>query len=401
MSARSKGETRRVVILAACFLYLAIGGGSRFALGLTLKPMAEDLGWGRSTLGWAAALSLLISAATTFVAGRMADRLNLRLVLAGGLLFSAAGIGAMSLVTEPWQALALYGVVFAIGNGVASPIPVGVLTTRLFPGNAGLANAIVNSGMGVGQLIMIASLALILAQTGWRPMFIWLGAANLAILPLMLRALRQEGMGADPRAAAAGGRAPELSIAAAARTPMFWLLMALYAVCGLQDFFVSTHVAAFAQDKGANAFFAGNMLACMGLTGLVGVLAGGAWSDRSGPVAPTLFAFVLRLALFGWILLDQSTISVAAFALLYGSTFWITAPLTMVYVRDAFGSANLGALAGLITMVHHMAGGLGAILGAAWFDARGSYDAVFVLLTGLSAVAAAVTLVVGRERRVS
>ena len=40
----------RRVILAAGFLVLFIGGGARFAIGLTLKPIAEELGVGRATL---------------------------------------------------------------------------------------------------------------------------------------------------------------------------------------------------------------------------------------------------------------------------------------------------------------------------------------------------------------
>ena len=36
-----------------------------------------------------------------------------------------------------------------------------------------------------------------------------------------------------------------------------------------------------------------NLLAVMGLTGLIGVLAAGAWSDRSGPILPTVFPATL------------------------------------------------------------------------------------------------------------
>src|SRR5690242_11559275 len=70
----------------------------------------------------------------------------------------------------------------------------------------------------------------------------------------------------------------------AARTGHFWLLLAIYAICGLDDFFVTTHVAAFAQDRGVGILAAGNLLAFMGLTGLAGVIASGFTSDRGlGP----------------------------------------------------------------------------------------------------------------------
>ncbi len=68
-----------------------------------------------------------------FAAGFLADRSGPRLVLTGGLLVSSIGIGLMSVMTSPWHALVLYGLVFALGSGAASLIPVSVMVTRAFP----------------------------------------------------------------------------------------------------------------------------------------------------------------------------------------------------------------------------------------------------------------------------
>src|SRR5262249_5973116 len=84
--------------------------------------------------------------------------------------------------------------------------------------------------------------------------------------------------------------------------------------------------------------------------------------------------------------------AVAVFALAFGATFFMTAPLTVLFVRDAFGLRNLGALTGLITMVHHICGGIGAYLGARIFDATGRYDAAFWIMFGASCVALAASL---------
>jgi predicted MFS family arabinose efflux permease len=287
----------------------------------------------------------------------------------------------MSLVSAPWHAMLLYGVVFAIGNGTASLTTVGVMVTRSVPLRAGLANAAVISGTSFGQLVMIAALAAVLVEIGWRAVFVWLAAAHLALLPLLAPALS----GSKPLEATGAARAG-LNLGAAARTPRFWLLVAMYAVCGLDDFFVATHVVAFAQDRGVNALFAGNLLALMGLTALVGVLAGGALSDRRGPVLATAIAFGARVAVFGLIALDQSPLSIAVFALVFGATFLVTAPLTVLFVRESFGIRHLGALTGIVTMVHQIFGGIGAYAGALVFDYSGSYDAAFIALLVASAV---------------
>src|SRR6185503_21002887 len=378
---------RAALALAACFLVLFVGGGARFAIGLTFRPMVDEFGWARGELGLAVAAYMLVSAVATFIAGRLADRLSPRALLIGGAVIGGIGIGLMSLVTQPWHALVLYGVVFAIGNGIASLVIVGVIVMRIYPGRAGLANAVAISGMSVGQLVMIAVLAGLLAQIGWRSVFVWIGIAHLALLPLLF---------ALPGASRTQPGGAAVSLGEAARTGRFWLLLAIYAICGFDDFFVTTHVAAFAQDRGLGILAAGNLLAFMGLTGLAGVVASGFTSDRLGPVWPTAAAFAARVVVFGWIAFDQSPVSIALFALVFGATFLVTAPLTVVFVRESFGTKNLGALTGVITMVHQVFGGLGAYAGAAIFDATGGYDTAFIAMFASAVTALALTLMLRR-----
>ena len=102
--------------------------------------------------------------------------------------------------------------------------------------------------------------------------------------------------------------------------------------------------------------------------------------------------------MFGWIAVDQSPVSIAVFALVFGATFLVTAPLTVVFVRESFGTKNLGALTGLITMVHQIFGGVGAYAGAAIFDATGTYDAAFLLMLASAVVALALTLALRYSR---
>ena len=386
-------QTQRSLALLAGFLVLFVGGGSRFAIGLTLKPMVDQFGWVRTDIGTAVATFQIISALCMFAAGRLADRISLRLVLGSGVAIAGIGIGLMRYVSAPWHAIVLYGIVFAIGNGVASIIPVGVMITRAFPNRTGFANAVVSAGASVGQLVIIASMAAVLVTIGWQTVFVWLGLAHLALLPIIMTSAPRS------RADASRSNAPhnDAGLRAAAATQQFWLLLAIYGICGFNDFFVTTHVVAFAQDRGVDAFLAGNLLALMGLTGLAGVVAAGAWSDTSGPIRATAWTFVARIAAFALIAIDQSAVSVAIFALVFGATFLITAPLTVMFVRESFGMRNLGALSGLITMVHHICGGIGAYLGAALFDRTGRYNAAFAIMLISTIVALGLTTLLSRN----
>src|SRR5262245_58256045 len=388
----------RFGILAAGFLVLFVGGGTRFAIGLVLKPIAEELDIGRAAVGLAVAAYLVVTSASMFLAGRLADALSIRLVLLGGLLIAAAGLGLMVVLWAPWQIFLFYGVVFAMGNGIASITPVSLLVARAFPDKAGLANGVVSAGMSAGQLVVIATFAVLLAQTGWRALFFWGALAHLLLLPLLVIALPTDLKHAEIAPGSTRSLAEHgMDLRGAARTSRFWLLIGVYALCGFDDFFVSTHVVAFAQDRGVDALLAGDLLALMGLVGFLGVIAAGAWSDKVGPVTPAVACFLLRIAAFALIEVDQSPIAVAAFALLFGLTFLMTAPLLVVFARAAFGMGNLGSITGLIVMVHHMFGGLGAWIGATVFDAYGTYDWAFGLMFASSLLACLFSAALARK----
>ena len=97
------------------------------------------------------------------------------------------------------------------------------------------------------------------------------------------------------------------------------------------------------------------------------------------------------------ILLSREPLAIMLFALLFGVTFWVTAPLTVVFAKQEVGIAQLGVVTGSITMVHHFAGGIGAYIGAAAFDLQGNYDAIFGLMLLLSVLATGLTLTIRKS----
>ena len=56
-----------------------------------------------------------------------------------------------------------------------------------------------------------------------------------------------------------------------------------------------------------------NLLAFLGFAGLLGALTAVVWSDQSGPAAPTLFRFFLRVAIFLLIFFSKDPLSIANF----------------------------------------------------------------------------------------
>jgi len=395
------------VILGTAILMLFFNAGTLFALGLVLKPMSDDLGWSRSELSLSFTLFMVVSAVAMPVFGRLIDRYGARWVFAFAIVIGSVGIGLMALVQSLWHAYLLYGIVFAIGSAGTSVAPVGVMVSRWFSKRMGMANSTAIAGYALGQLVIIALLASFLGSTGWRWTFGILGLVNVGVvLPVVLltvgrRPPPDEVEGVAPPIAghhAVPAKPGILPPKALLLSRPLWLLAGVYAICGFQDFFVSTHVVAFADDNGVGSVLSGNLLALMGLLGLLGVMATGWFTDKWGPMLPTAFCFVLRIGLFALARYYQDTPGILLFALAYGGTFLITAPLVMVYAARVFGHQHLGTVAGLISLVHQLAGGLGAYVGARFYDSALNYNGAFLVVMVLAAVAVPLTLAIGSRQ---
>ena len=390
-------------ILAVGFSILFFSGGSRFAFGLMLKPMSEELDVSRSTLSLAVTMFMVVSALAMPFVGRLVDRWSLRGTIAIGAVIGAAGLALMGQVQSSWQVFLVYGVVYALGNSGTSIAPVVVMVSQWFVERRGFATSVAVSGNAIGQLVIVAALASALAAIGWQASYTVLAVVNAAILlPFILLVVRPGPPPEDAAASATSGSeaAPQpLTLRQALASRPFLLLVAIYTICGFQDFFVATHIVAFAQDQGVGDVLAGNLLAWMGVMGLLGVLLAGVMADAVGASRPTALCFLMRIGIFALIIPLQSTPAILAFGLLYGFTFLITAPLTVVFLGNIYGPNRLGTLTGTVSMIHQIVGGLGALVGGWIFDQTGSYNAAFILMLSLSLAATVLTLAVREPLR--
>jgi predicted MFS family arabinose efflux permease len=182
-----------------------------------------------------------------------------------------------------------------------------------------------------------------------------------------------------------GGK--DLDLPAAMRTISFWFFLVAMFICGGGDFLVSTHLIPLVTDFGVSPGDAGQMQAWYGLMSLVGILIAGPASDLIGNKIPIALTFLLRVFLFVLVLHYTSATSFFIFALAFGFTHLITAPLTPTLIGKMYGLSNVGMIGGFITTIHHLAGGLLAYMGGWIFDVAGSYRFVFMLSAGMAAVA--------------
>ena len=369
--------------------------------------MSEDTGWSRSSLSLAVTIFMIVSAVAMPFVGRIADRFDIRTILIIGTVIVALGTGLIWFFQDFWQLVILYGVVFAIGHAASSIPAISVMVSRWWPKSPGLANSAAIAGMGLGPFVIVLILTLLLF-IGWRNIYAIIGIVNiLVVLPIVMLFAKSRPNGITDQASGDiergesrdnirdmipivnTGDVKGFKLATVLGTSKhMWLLLFVFGICGFQDFFVNTHLVAFANDNEIGKALSGFILALMGLMGLPGVIICGYITDRFGPAIPTLICFLIRTVIFAIIIYYQNTSTIVVFSLFYGSTFLITAPLVAIYAKQVFGSKLMGLTGGIIIMVHQLLGGLGAVLGAMIFDSLGSYDLAFIvsLVTSILAI---------------
>jgi predicted MFS family arabinose efflux permease len=211
--ADDRETARRWRVLLALALAVAVTNGfARFAYGLILPAMREDLGWTYAEAG-----SINTSNAFGYLAGALLSLPLLRHMAAEKLFaVSMVGTGAallLSGLTADFVLLTIFRVAAGLA-GAPTFIAGGALAARLFPGDARrgpLAIGIYVSGGGVGMVLSGAVLPALFAASGpamWPLAWIALGTASLLFAVPAVLAARWPGWHASAPARGRGTQWP-------------------------------------------------------------------------------------------------------------------------------------------------------------------------------------------------
>ncbi|MEM6499758.1 MAG: MFS transporter, partial [Pseudomonadota bacterium] len=102
------------LVLLTCGTIVAVGMGLRQAMGLYLKPMSDDLGFGREVFSLSIAIANIVWGIAAPFSGGVSDKYGTgRVVIFGGLA-TTVGLWMMYAATTEWE-LYLSGVFLGLG----------------------------------------------------------------------------------------------------------------------------------------------------------------------------------------------------------------------------------------------------------------------------------------------
>ncbi len=393
------------VVVAVTAIVVLITAGVRSAPGAFLLTMIGEPGWSTASVSFAAAAGLVVFGFAGPLSGSLMGRIGVKNVVLLSLAVTGTALLATSLVREIWQLTLLFGLVSGLGTGLVASVLGPTVATRWFVKDRGLVVGVFGASSSAGQLVFFPLLTALAVTVGWRVGAVVLGVITLLLVIPVLIWLRNDPaeVGARPRGAPEGAltpaRPPDPGVMRRAiRTSDFWFLAGTFFICGAtSNGLVGQHFIPHAVDHGFTAVAASGALAVMGVFNFIGTIASGWLTDRLDPRKLLLVYYAFRGVSLLFLPFVHDTMSIAAFAILFGLDYIATVPPTVALVADRFGSHNVGIVYGWVFASHMVGAAIAAWAAGIVRESVGDYAVAFVAAGWIAIVAGFAALAIRRK----
>ncbi|MEU7775546.1 OFA family MFS transporter [Micromonospora taraxaci] len=398
------GYSRWLIPTAALAVHVCIG--QVYATSVYKNSLIAHFDVSQTAIGAIFSIAIVMLGSSAAVGGRWVERNGPRRAMFVSACFWATGflVGALGIATQQlWLLYLGYGVIGGIGLGIGYISPVSTLI-KWFPDRPGLATGLAIMGFGGGALVAgpLARQLLSLYDSGYNPnnpaavasghalvaLFVTFGIGYFVIMmfgPFNVRVPAPDWRpaGFDPASVATRPLVTTASVSAsnAVRTRSFWLLW-IVLFCNvtagigileqaspmIQDFFRDNGTATTVSVTAAAGF--------VGVLSLFNMAGRFVWSTTSDLIGrkPIYMVYLgvgmvlyLLLAVAGHSATAVFVLIAAAIISFYGGGF-ATMP---AYLRDLFGTFQVGAIHGRILTAWSAAGVAGPLIVNGILDTQG------------------------------
>lgn len=386
---------------AALAVHLCIG--QVYATSVYKSSLVEHFDSSLTAIGFIFSLAIVMLGVSAAVFGTWVDTGGPRRAMAAAAACWTTGflVAALGIVSEQlWLVYLGYGVIGGIGLGIGYISPVSTLI-KWFPDRPGLATGMAIMGFGGGAMIASPASSWLLERydsafdtasgvasgSAVAKLFITFAIVHLLVMSFGAWLIKVpppgwRPAGFDPSTVKQKSLVTTESVSAdnAIRTPQFWLLWVVLfcnvtagigileqAAPMIQDFF---------RENGESSVAAASAAGFVGVLSLCNMAGRFVWSSTSDVVGrKPIYMLYLGLGVVLYLVLAlQGSISVALFVVLagiilsfYGGGF-ATIP---AYLRDLFGTFQVGAIHGRLLTAWSAAGIAGPLIVNGFLDARG------------------------------
>ncbi|GAB3390628.1 OFA family MFS transporter [Micromonospora halotolerans] len=397
------GYSRWLIPPAALAIHLCIG--QVYATSVYKNSLIAHFDTGQTAIGVIFSIAIVMLGLSAAVAGTWVEANGPRKAMFVSACFWAAGflVGALGIATKQlWLLYLGYGVLGGIGLGIGYISPVSTLI-KWFPDRPGLATGLAIMGFGGGAMVAspLSRQLLSFYDPGYDPanagstasgsalvwLFLTLGVGYFVIMMFGVFNVRVPApdwrpAGFDPDQVAAKPLVTTANVSAAnaVKTRSFWLLWVVLfcnvtAGIGILEQ-ASPMIQDFFRDNGTSAVSVAAAGGFVGLLSLFNMAGRFVWSSTSDLIGrkPIYLLYLgvgmvlyVLLALFGQSATALFVLFACVILSFYGGGF-ATVP---AYLRDLFGTFEVGAIHGRLLTAWSAAGVAGPLIVNAFLDAQG------------------------------
>ncbi|MEU4481772.1 OFA family MFS transporter [Micromonospora sp. NPDC023966] len=397
------GYSRWLIPPAALAIHLCIG--QVYATSVYKNSLIAHFDTGQTAIGVIFSIAIVMLGLSAAVAGTWVEANGPRKAMFVSACFWAAGflVGALGIATKQlWLLYLGYGVLGGIGLGIGYISPVSTLI-KWFPDRPGLATGLAIMGFGGGAMVAspLSRQLLSFYDPGYDPanagstasgsalvwLFLTLGVGYFVIMMFGVFNVRVPAAdwrpaGFDPATVAAKPLVTTANVSAAnaVKTRSFWLLWVVLfcnvtAGIGILEQ-ASPMIQDFFRDNGTSAVSVAAAGGFVGLLSLFNMAGRFVWSSTSDVIGrkPIYLVYLgvgmalyVLLALFGQAATALFVLLACVILSFYGGGF-ATVP---AYLRDLFGTFEVGAIHGRLLTAWSAAGVAGPLIVNAFLDAQG------------------------------
>ncbi|MCW2761926.1 MAG: nitrate/nitrite transporter [Marmoricola sp.] len=415
------GYSKWLIPPAALCVHLCIG--QVYAFSVFKTSLVAHFESSQTAVAWIFSIAIVMLGLSAAILGTWVERVGPRKAMATAALCWSAGflIGSLGIAMGSLPVLYLgYGVLGGIGLGIGYISPVSTLI-KWFPDRPGLATGMAIMGFGGGALIAspLSNKLLSIFDSGFDPndknavadgtalssTFVTLGIVYLVFMLVgaaLVRIPPGYAEGAE-KVEQAGRNGALVRASQAIRTPQFaflWIVLFCNVTAGIgileqaapmiQDFF---------RSGGESSVSAAEAAGFVGMLSLANMAGRFIWSSLSDVIGrkPTYMIYLGGGVLLYALLASVGQQSVAVFVILalviisyYGGGF-ATVP---AYLKDLFGTLEVGAIHGRLLTAWSAAGVVGPLIVNGFLDAAGEpgqlvaadYHPALITMVGVLAV---------------
>ena len=236
---------RQLVFGIICMVMIA---NLQYGWTLFVGPIDEKYQWGRAAIQVAFTIFVLTETWLVPIEGYLIDRFGPRIMISGsGALVAIAWV--INSVADSLFLLYVGAAIGGIGAGVIYGGSVGN-ALKWFPDRRGLAAGLTAAGFGAGSALTVIPISNMIESSGYEAAFLWFGLGQgvvVMLIALMLRAPKA-GEVTAPAAPAVQQTLRDYSPVEVLKTPVFWVMYAMFVMVGAGGLMAVAQLAPIATD---------------------------------------------------------------------------------------------------------------------------------------------------------